>query len=77
MDIPNLVKMANQIGQFFAAWPDPDAARKEVANHLTRFWDPRMRAALLAHVDATAGASGLDPLVAEAVSLLIPCRNAV
>jgi formate dehydrogenase subunit delta len=77
MDISNLVKMANQIGQFFAAWPDPDAARKEVANHLTRFWDPRMRAALLAHVDATAGASGLDPLVAEAVGLLAPCRDAV
>jgi NADH-dependent formate dehydrogenase delta subunit FdsD len=77
MDVPNLVKMANQIGQFFAAWPDREAARKEVANHLTRFWAPRMRAALLAHVETTAGASGLDPLVTEAVSMLIPCRNAV
>ena len=36
MDIPNLVKMANQIGSFFAAWPDPAAARTEVAHHLTR-----------------------------------------
>jgi len=77
MDVPNLVKMANQIGQFFAAWPNREAARKEVANHLTRFWDPRMRAALLAHVDATAGASGLDPLVAEAVGLLLPCGDAL
>lgn len=76
MDIPNLVKMANQIGSFFAAWPDPEAARKEVANHLTRFWDPRMRAALLAHVDGAAGASGLDPLVAESVRLLRPRRDA-
>jgi formate dehydrogenase subunit delta len=77
MDVSNLVKMANQIGQFFMAWPDREAARKEVANHLTRYWEPRMRAALLAHVDATAGASGLDPLVAEAVGLMLPRRDAV
>jgi len=77
MDVPNLVKMANQIGQFFAAWPDREAARKEVANHLTRFWDPRMRAALLAHMDATAGASGLDPLVADSIRLLRLRRDAV
>ncbi len=66
MDIPNLVKMANQIGQFFAAWPDGDAARQEIAGHLQRFWDPRMRTALRDHL-ASAEAHGLAPLVAAAV----------
>ena len=43
MDIPHLVKMANQIGEFFSAYPDAELARQEIAGHLQRFWDPRMR----------------------------------
>jgi len=66
----NLVKMANQIGRFFDAWPDRDAARQEVANHLKRFWDPRMRKALIAHVEARGAESGLLPLVVEALATL-------
>ena len=50
MDISHLVKMANDIGAYFAAYPDRAQAELEVANHLTRFWDPRMRAQLIAHV---------------------------
>lgn len=71
MEIQSLVKMANQIGQFFEAWPDQDAARREVANHLTRFWDPRMRKAIIAHQEATGEASGLTPVVAAAVESLV------
>ena len=70
MDIDNLVKMANQIGRFFEAWPDRAAARQEVADHLTRFWDPRMRKALVEHVDTGAARDGLTPLVSEAVAAL-------
>lgn len=66
MDIQNLVKMANRIGDFFAAWPDRQQARDEIANHLKRFWDPRMRAQILAHVEQEGGA-GLDAIVIEAV----------
>jgi formate dehydrogenase subunit delta len=66
MDIDNLVRMANRIGDFFAALPDADEARDGVANHLKRFWEPRMRAAILRHLDATGGA-GLKPIVVEAL----------
>ena len=56
MDIENLVKMANRIGQFFESMPDADEASREIALHLRKFWEPRMRQALLAHLDARAGA---------------------
>ena len=66
MDIHHLVAMANQIGGFHASLPNRAEALKGTANHIRRFWDPRMRKALLAHLDATGG-EGLDPLVLESV----------
>jgi formate dehydrogenase subunit delta len=71
MDIQNLIKMANQIGDFFGAWPDQDQARAEVAGHLRRFWDPRMRRQLCDHVRATGG-TGLTKIVIAAVAELDP-----
>jgi formate dehydrogenase subunit delta len=71
MDIQNLIKMANQIGDFFGAWPDQDQARAEVAGHLKRFWDPRMRRQLCDHVRATGG-TGLTEIVIAAVAQLEP-----
>lgn len=67
MQIEKLVYMANQIGKFFAAQGD-EAAVAGVADHLKKFWDPRMRAQILAHVDA--GGAGLEPNVAAAVAKL-------
>jgi len=67
MDIDNLVRMANRIGDFFDAMPDRDEARDGVANHLKRFWEPRMRVRIVQHLDATGGA-GLTPIVAEALA---------
>ena len=66
MDIDNLVHMANRIAEFFEAMPDPADAREGVALHLQRYWEPRMRRQLLAHVQENAGI-GLRPLVLEAV----------
>jgi len=66
MDVENLVRMANRIGEFFEAMPDPEEAREGIAQHLRRYWEPRMRRELLAHVAATGG-TGLRPLVLEAV----------
>ncbi|OIQ89713.1 NADH-dependent formate dehydrogenase delta subunit FdsD [mine drainage metagenome] len=66
MHIENLVKMANQIGQFFEAEPDRNQAVKDIALHLKRFWDPRMRSAIIAHVDQ--GGAGLMEIVATAIS---------
>jgi len=70
MDADKLVKMANQIGQFFENDPDPAQARSAVAAHLTRFWAPRMRLAIAARLQAQGAASGLTPLAADAVKLL-------
>jgi formate dehydrogenase subunit delta len=73
MDIQNLVKMANRIGDFFAAWPDRQQARDEIAGHLKRFWDPRMRNQIIDYVE-TQGGAGLAELVVEAVRQLEPSR---
>jgi formate dehydrogenase subunit delta len=75
MDADNLVRMANRIGEFFQAFPDRAEARDGVARHLRMFWEPRMRRALYAHLDA-AGDGALLPLVREALTeqrtLLMP-----
>ncbi len=67
MSPDKLVYMANQIGKFFAHEPE-DAAVASIANHLKKFWDPRMRTTILAH--AAAGGAGLDPLSLKAVAVL-------
>ncbi|AMR77037.1 formate dehydrogenase subunit delta [Cupriavidus nantongensis] len=66
MKIDNLVTMANQIGSFFEAMPDREEAVSDIAGHIKRFWEPRMRRALLGHFDAEAG-SGLLEIVREAL----------
>jgi len=68
MDIERLVKMANDIAHFFQSEPDHGEAVKGVAGHLQRFWDPRMRSRLAAHV--AAGGEGLSPLALEAAKQL-------
>ena len=60
MSLDKLVYMANQIGKFFAT-QGPDQAAAGTADHIRRFWDPRMRAAILEHLDA--GGQGLDAVV--------------
>lgn len=67
MDVDNLVQMANRIGDFFEAMPDPAEARDGIADHLMRFWERRMREAIVAHVDAEGG-RGLKPIVVEAIA---------
>ncbi len=59
-----LVMMANQIGKFFEPQKqlEPVAA---IATHIRKFWDPRMRAAIIAHVDK--GEAGLDEPVRQAI----------
>ena len=69
MSPDKLVYMANQIGRFFAHQGEAKAIAG-IADHLARFWDPRMRAAIQAHL--AAGGTGLDPLVRQAVATLKP-----
>jgi formate dehydrogenase subunit delta len=67
MSLPKLVYMANQIGKFFVT-EDPATAAAAIADHLKKFWDPRMRAEILDHL--AAGGEGLDPEVRNAVASL-------
>jgi formate dehydrogenase subunit delta len=61
--------MANQIGTFFKS-QDMSTASAKVAEHITKFWDPRMRRAILAHL--AAGGAGLDPVTRKAIEALPP-----
>ncbi len=65
MNIERLVRMANDIGNFFKAEPDHSVAVDAVALHLKRFWDPRMRKEIVAYVNG--GGTELMDLVREAV----------
>ncbi|MEZ5701484.1 MAG: formate dehydrogenase subunit delta [Burkholderiaceae bacterium] len=66
MDIHNLISMANRIGQFFESFSDRDEALEGISNHIRKFWEPRMRQALLSQCDA-GNAEGLLPIVGEAI----------
>ena len=68
MSVEHLVRMANDIGHFFAAEPERPVAVAGVANHIQRFWDPRMRRQIEAHLKS--GGVGLDDLVREAIASL-------
>jgi formate dehydrogenase subunit delta len=61
-----LVTMANQIGDFFVTMKSREQGMQETANHIKRFWEPRMRRALLAHLDQHNG-EGLNAIVLDAV----------
>ncbi len=62
-----LVYMANQIGAFFKS-QDIETASAKIAEHITKFWDPRMRRAIIAYLDA--GGADLDPAARRAVEAL-------
>ena len=51
MDVDNLIEMANRIGEFFDSMPDHEEAVDGVADHIHRFWEPRMRLAILGALD--------------------------
>ncbi|KQN43964.1 formate dehydrogenase [Pseudomonas sp. Leaf48] len=67
MSTDNLIKMANQIAQYFASQPDQEQAVLGVRNHLQMYWAPSMRNELLAWQMEHQGAQ-LHPLVQAAVS---------
>ena len=50
MNVQRLVAMANDISNFFGSDPDPAAAAEQVAGHMKKFWEPRMREEIRRHV---------------------------
>jgi len=67
MSPEKLSYMANQIARFFASKPEEQAIAG-TEDHIRRFWDPRMRSQILAHLEA--GGAGLDPIARAAVARL-------
>lgn len=67
MSPDRLIYMANQIGKFFGS-QGHDKAVPGIAEHIKKFWDPRMKRAIFAHLDA--GGAGLAPDVREAITAL-------
>jgi formate dehydrogenase subunit delta len=65
----HLVKMANDIGDFFRAEPAREDAIAGIANHIAKFWTKRMREKLNAHLKRD-GDAGLDELPREALRRL-------
>jgi len=71
MNPQKLITMANQIGDFFGAMPDRGQAVTDIAGHIRRTWDPRMRRELFAHIDEH-GTNGLSDILQEVVRVKRP-----
>lgn len=68
MSPEKLIYMANQIARAFAH-QSPAAAAAATAGHIRSFWDPRMRAEILACLDSET-AFNMLPVVREALTSL-------
>ena len=62
-----LVMMANQIAKNLAIRGEENAI-VSTAEHIKKFWDPRMRKAILEHLKT--GGGGLQPLAKRAIEKL-------
>ena len=67
MQTETLIKMANQVGDFFSADPNQAQAQLDIAQHLNRFWTKDMRNQIAAYVKTNQGA-GLHSQVISAIA---------
>ena len=67
MDQDHMIHMANQIAMFFASYPKEEAVAG-VADHLKKFWEPRMREQIIQYVAQSGG--GLHEFAVRAVKQL-------
>ena len=65
--LDNLVYMANQIGTFFKS-QRPETVIPGIADHIKKYWDPRMLKEIYAYMDR--GGAKLDPKVLDALKML-------
>ena len=68
MSSDKLVYMANQISKFFAHKSDQEAIA-DIAEHIERFWEKRMKAEIFKHLEA--GGAGLDERARRAVQSML------
>lgn len=69
MHIDYLVRMANDIGAFFASEKDQSVAAESIRQHIQKFWDPRMRSRIIGYYNETGG-KDLEGAVRAAVQQL-------
>ena len=67
MEHADMLRMANQIASFFNG-AGHEQAVKDSAEHINKFWEPRMRRQLFALLDA--GGEGLDQTIRDAAALI-------
>ena len=65
--LDRLVRMANQIGEFYATMPE-QGATEGAASHLRLYWTPKMIREIIAFADE--GHPGLNAVAARAVQSL-------
>ncbi|OYV21215.1 MAG: formate dehydrogenase, delta subunit [Methylococcaceae bacterium NSM2-1] len=68
MKIERLIKMANDIGDFFNAESNKEIAAEGITKHILRSWEPRMRRDIIAYCQQDG--AGLSDLVRTAISRL-------
>ena len=71
--LDKLVRMANQIGDFYAAMPEREAI-EGAASHLRLYWTPKMIREIIAFADH--GHPGLNAIAARAVESLKQSESA-
>ena len=64
-----LVKMANDIADYFHSELNRELAIEGIVGHITRFWEPRMRRKILAY-HADSHGEGLNDLACAAIAKL-------
>ncbi|MEI7995294.1 MAG: formate dehydrogenase subunit delta [Methylococcaceae bacterium] len=68
MKTERLIKMANDIGDFFNAESNKEIAAEGIAKHILRSWDPRMRRDIITYCQQDG--SALSDLARKAISRL-------
>jgi len=67
--LERLVAMANDIANYFHSEPERTAGIDGIANHIRRFWEPRMRNKIIAHLREHDG-EGLNELARAGIEKL-------
>ncbi len=71
--LDRLVRMANQIGDFYASMPEREAT-EGAASHLRLYWTPKMIREIIAFADQ--GRPGLNAIAARAIESLKQSESA-
>jgi formate dehydrogenase subunit delta len=76
-DRDKIVRMANDIANFYHSDPERDRALAGMVNHINRFWARRMREKLIKHAqEADSGLSEFSLAAASRLATLAAAKSA-